>query len=120
MGEDKIVTSGQATIHYLKRHFPGKKVFLLGNALLREEFLQAGVVLEEDNPDVVVTAFDTSLDYGKMCRVCDFVRAGLPYAPEILSHRRSTALPDIWCHPYPVQNISLLKEYLSDLHLQQE
>ena len=79
VGEDKIVTSGQATIHYLKRHFPGKKVFLLGNALLREEFLQAGVVLEEDNPDVVVTAFDTSLDYGKMCRVCDFVRAGLPY-----------------------------------------
>ena len=79
VGEDKIVPSGQATIHYLKRHFPGKKVFLLGNALLREEFLQAGVVLEEDNPDVVVTAFDTSLDYGKMCRVCDFVRAGLPY-----------------------------------------
>ena len=33
VGEDKIVTSGQATIHYLKRHFPGKKVFLLGNAL---------------------------------------------------------------------------------------
>ena len=79
VGEEKIVTSGQATIYYLKRHFPGKKVFLLGNMLLREEFLQAGIVLEEDNPDVVVTAFDTSLDYKKMCRVCDFVRAGLPY-----------------------------------------
>lgn len=79
VGEEKIVTSGQATIYYLKRHFPGKKVFLLGNALLREEFLQAGIVLEEENPDVVVTAFDTSLDYRKMCKVCDFVRAGLPY-----------------------------------------
>lgn len=79
VGEEKIVTSGQATIHYLQQHFPGKKVFLLGNALLREEFQQAGVVLEEDNPDVVVTAFDTSLDYKKMCKVCDFVRAGLPY-----------------------------------------
>lgn len=79
VGAEKIVTSGQATIHYLKRHFPGKKVFLLGNALLREEFLQEGVVLEKDNPEVVVTAFDTSLDYKKMCKVCDFVRAGLPY-----------------------------------------
>ena len=79
VGEEKIVTSGQATIHYLKRHFPDQKVFLLGNALLREEFLQAGIVLEEDHPDVVVTAFDTSLDYQKMCRVCDFVRGGLPY-----------------------------------------
>lgn len=77
--EDKIVTSGQATIWYLQRHFPDKKVFLLGNPLLREEFLQAGICLEEKEPEVVVTAFDTSLDYRKMCRVCDFVRAGLPY-----------------------------------------
>lgn len=79
VGEEKIVTSGQATIYYLKRHFPDKKVFLLGNALLRKEFLQAGIRLEENSPDVVVTAFDTSLDYQKMCKVCDFVRAGLPY-----------------------------------------
>ena len=79
VGEDKIVTSGQATIHYLQNHFPGKKVFLLGNPLLQEEFAQAGILLEEEHPDVVVTAFDTSLDYRKMCRVCDHVRAGLPY-----------------------------------------
>lgn len=79
VGEEKIVTSGQATIDYLRRHYPDKKVFLLGNELLREEFLQAGIRLEERDPEVVVTAFDTSLDYGKMCRVCDFVRAGLPY-----------------------------------------
>lgn len=79
VGEEKIVTSGQATIYYLKQHFPDQKVFLLGNALLREEFLQAGIRLEDEDPQVVVTAFDTSLDYGKMCRVCDFVRAGLPY-----------------------------------------
>lgn len=77
--EKKIVTSGQATIYYLQRHFPYKKVFLLGNPLLREEFMQAGIRLEENEPEVVVTAFDTSLDYQKMCRVCDFVRAGLPY-----------------------------------------
>ena len=79
VGEEKIVTSGQATIHYLKQHFFGRRVFLLGDALLREEFSQAGILLEEKNPDVVVTAFDTSLDYQKMCKVCDFVRAGLPY-----------------------------------------
>ncbi len=77
--EDKIVTSGQATIWYLKQHFPGKKVFLLGNPLLQEEFMQEGIQLEEEHPDIVVTAFDTSLDYLKMCRVCDHVRAGLPY-----------------------------------------
>lgn len=79
IGEDRIVTSGQATIWYLQRHFPKARVFLLGNPLLQEEFMQAGIQLEEENPDVVVTAFDTSFTYQKMCRVCDHVRAGLPY-----------------------------------------
>lgn len=79
VGEDKIVTSGQATIHYLQEHFPSAKVFLLGNPMLQEEFQHAGIILEEEQPDVVVTAFDTSLDYRKMCKVCDHVRAGLPY-----------------------------------------
>lgn len=79
VGEEKIVTSGQATIHYLKKHYAGRKVFLLGNELLQDEFVQEGIRLEKENPDVVVTAFDTSLDYQKMCKVCDFVREGLPY-----------------------------------------
>lgn len=79
VGEEKIVTSGQATIYYLQHNFPGAKVFLLGNPLLQEEFLVAGILLEDEHPDVVVTAFDTSLDYGKMCKVCDLVRAGIPY-----------------------------------------
>ena len=79
---DRIVTSGQATIDYLKTHFPGKRVFLLGNELLLEEFEKEGILLaqeESDVPEVVVTAFDTSLTYRKMCRVCDLVREGLPY-----------------------------------------
>ena len=28
--KDRIVTSGQATISYLKKHYPGKRVYLLG------------------------------------------------------------------------------------------
>lgn len=77
--EEKIVTSGQATIAYLKQHFPGKRVFLLGNELLTEEFVQEEIVLDTESPEVVVVGFDTTLTYEKMCRVCDFVREGLPY-----------------------------------------
>lgn len=76
---DRIVTSGQATIDYLKRNFPEKKVFLLGNEFLRAEFEEEGILLEEKKPEVVVVGFDTTLDYKKMCRVCDLVREGLPY-----------------------------------------
>jgi HAD superfamily hydrolase (TIGR01457 family) len=78
-GKEKIVTSGQATIAYLHREHHGQKVFLLGNEMLKTEFSEAGVLLTESVPDVVVVGFDTSLDYEKMCKVCDFVRAGLPY-----------------------------------------
>lgn len=75
----RIVTSGQATIDYLKRNYPGKRVFLLGNELLTREFEEEGILLDDREPEIVVTGFDTSLDYAKMCRVCDFVRSGLPY-----------------------------------------
>lgn len=76
---DKIVTSGQATIAYLKKNFPEKKVFLLGNELLKEEFSEAGILLDEENAEVVVVGFDTTLTYQKLCSVCDLVRRGLPY-----------------------------------------
>ena len=79
VGLEKIVTSGQAAIYYLKKHFPEKRVFLLGNPMLQEEFREEGIALDDKNPEVVVTAFDTTLDYDKMCKVCDFVRTGLPY-----------------------------------------
>jgi len=75
----RIVTSGQATIAYLKREFPGRKVYLLGNELLKEQFSQEGILLDEEMPEVVVVGFDTTLTYVKMCRVCDLVREGLPY-----------------------------------------
>lgn len=77
--ESQIVTSGQAMTAYLKRNFPDKRIFLLGNDLLREEFEQEGIRLDEQAPEAVVVGFDTSLTYEKLCRVCDLVREGLPY-----------------------------------------
>lgn len=76
---DRIVTSGQATIAYLKKNFPGKRVYLLGNELLKEEFREEGILLDEAEPEVAVVGFDTTLNYEKMCRICDLVRDGLPY-----------------------------------------
>lgn len=96
--QDKIVTSGQATICYLKKNFLGKRVFLLGNPMLSDEFEKEGILLEDNAPEVVVTAFDTTLDYKKMCRVCDFVRAGLPYIathPDYNCPTETGFIPDI-------------------------
>ena len=35
--------------------------------------------LEEEHPQVVVLGFDTTLEYARLHKTCDLVRAGLPY-----------------------------------------
>ncbi|MDY4062129.1 MAG: HAD family hydrolase, partial [Candidatus Limiplasma sp.] len=74
-----VLTSGQAAGSWCLREMPGKKAFLLGNDMLRAELEQMGVAIDNDRPDYVLIAYDTTLDYAKMTAVCDFVRAGLPY-----------------------------------------
>ena len=76
---EKILTSGEATAAILKRKYPGKKAFVLGNEFLLEEMHEAGIPVDTKTPDIVVIGYDTTLDYRKMTEVCDFVRAGLPY-----------------------------------------
>lgn len=73
-----VFTSGQATILYLKHHFPGKSAFLLGTPTLEKEFIEHAVTLSND-PEIVVIGFDTTLTYEKLYKVCDLVRSGLPY-----------------------------------------
>lgn len=98
VGREKIITSGDATIEVLQREFAGKRVYLLGNDLLKKQFAESGIVIvndelekhyaengnitadtEKKTAEAVVVGFDTSLDYLKMCVVCDLIREGLPY-----------------------------------------
>lgn len=76
---DKILTSGEATARILKRDYPGKRTFVLGNEFLVADMEEAGIKVDNENPEIVVIGYDTTLDYKKMTAVCDFVRAGLPY-----------------------------------------
>ena len=96
--ETELATSGQATVEYLKKHHAGKRVFLLGNDVLKQEFAEHNITLDFENPEVVVTAFDTSLNYEKMCAVSDFVRAGWPYIathPDKNCPTQNGFIPDI-------------------------
>ncbi|MBR1409336.1 MAG: HAD-IIA family hydrolase [Clostridia bacterium] len=74
-----VISSAHAAAHYCLSHFPGKKCYLLGNPALTEEMQAMGLELTEEGADYVLVGFDTTLDYAKMCRVCDYIRGGLPY-----------------------------------------
>jgi HAD superfamily hydrolase (TIGR01450 family) len=96
--ERELVTSGQATIRHLLAHHAGKSVFLLGNPTLAREFEEAGIRLEKSAPDLVVTAFDTTLTYENLRLVCDFLRGGLPYLathPDYNCPTETGFMPDI-------------------------
>lgn len=85
---DEIYTSGQVTCEYLLDNYRGAKVFLLGNERLKSEFELYGIELSDDDPDICVIGFDTSLRYDRLYRFCSFVNKGLPY---IATH------PDYFC-----------------------
>ena len=94
----ELITSGHATIDWLKKHCAGKKVFLFGNRVLKEEFEERGIVLDETRPDMVVTAFAQEFDYRDLCVLCDLVRSGMPYIathPDFNCPTRTGFIPDI-------------------------
>lgn len=84
----RVITSGHAAAHYVINRFSGGKGYLLGNQLLQDELIQMGLVFDHQQPDYVLIAYDTTLDYQKMTEVCNWVRKGLPY---IATH------PDLNC-----------------------
>lgn len=93
-----VLTSGQAAGQHVLKHFPGQRAYLLGNGLLRQELAAMGVPMDSDHPDYVLLAFDTTLDYAKLTRVCDLVRAGLPYLathPDFNCPTETGFIPDI-------------------------
>jgi HAD superfamily hydrolase (TIGR01450 family) len=77
-GED-ILTSGEATRIYLKARHPGARIFLVAPQDVEQDFHRAGFDLSSPDPEIAVLGFDTSLTYQKLWRLCDLVRAGLPY-----------------------------------------
>jgi 4-nitrophenyl phosphatase/NagD protein len=77
--EAQVFTSGLATCLYLKQRQPGATIYLVGTPGLEAEFRTHGFILTDDDPDLVVLGFDTTLTYKKLWKICDFVRDGKPY-----------------------------------------
>lgn len=84
---EQIITSGMATAQYLSRYRPYKSVYVLGTDELRNEMQDYGIELNEDG-DIVVLGFDTSLTYDKLFHACILLEKGREF---IVTH------PDIVC-----------------------
>ena len=94
ISKDMIMTSGDVMIRFLKSKYPDKSVYLLGTPELEKSFKDAGVSLfvsERDEkaamshaicekiPDIVVVAFDKTLNYEKLSNACVYIMKGAEF-----------------------------------------
>lgn len=80
----KLYTSTQATIDYLKANFPDiRRLFVLGTNGLCRELKSAKFELTPDDPaappDAVVVGFDKTLTYSRLCRAAWWIKQGKPF-----------------------------------------
>lgn len=74
--EEDIMTSGDVAAAFLWRHYPGRKVYLLGTRPLEENFAAHHIPLTREKPDIVMVGFDKTLSYEKLERACTYIREG--------------------------------------------
>lgn len=85
------------TIKYVKETFADPKVFLLGTKALEQDFTDNGIRLADDDPDIVIAGFDTTLTYDKLSKACSFIREGCVFLathPDFNCPTESGFIPD--------------------------
>lgn len=75
----QMMISSHVAIRYLKRHYPQQAIYVVGTPSLIEEFQMAGMNLVQEDPDIVLLGFDTTLTYEKVAKACHYVRNGCIY-----------------------------------------
>ena len=118
--KDRIYSSGDATIEYLREQWPDvRRLFLLGTKSLADQFSDAGFVLCDDSPDevpdLVVVGFDTELVYSRLCRTAYWIVEGIPYVAthpdRVCPTNQRTVLPDCGAICAALENATGRKPY---------
>ena len=78
ISEDKMLLSNGVILEWLKENRPGESCYVVGTPSLPADFQNAGIPLDEENPDLVILGFDTTLTYEKLSKACAFIRSGRP------------------------------------------
>ncbi|UCD01631.1 MAG: HAD-IIA family hydrolase [Promethearchaeota archaeon] len=87
---ENLILSQHPTIDYLKKnHY--KKVFLLGTQSLKNEFENEGFELNEEDPEILVLAFDQELTFERLKKAAYLLqKEDFPYIATHLDNRCPT------------------------------
>ena len=95
--DEKVVLSSDVAVDYINRNYCGKKVYLLGNKNLYYCFINGGINLCDEDPDVVVLGFDTDLTYERINKACNYIARGAVYIathPDVNCPTKDGFMPD--------------------------
>lgn len=76
VGENHFITSGMATAHFIASQRPGGRVFAIGDSGLYQALYEAGLSIDESQPDYVVVGETRSYSYEKIETAILLVLAG--------------------------------------------
>lgn len=82
--QTNMYTTSLAAIDYIKVHYPdARRLFLLGTPSMISQFEIEGFEScaddPDDVPDVLVVAFDMTLEYSRLCRAAWWASQNIPY-----------------------------------------
>lgn len=90
INQDNLILSQHPTIEFLKKN-NYKKIFLLGTQSLKNEFKNQGFELTEEEPQILVLAFDQELTYNRLVRAAYILqKENFPYIATHLDNRCPT------------------------------
>lgn len=77
--KEQMMISSHVIIKYLKEYYDKKSIYVVGTPSLIQEFESFDMNLTEEDLDIVVLGFDTTLTYEKLSKACHYIRNGCTY-----------------------------------------
>jgi len=97
VSKEQILTSGMATVEFLKRNTTYKNLFTVAPPSFEKELVYAGFNLVQEQPDAVLISFDITLTYEKLKKATYWLLQGIPYIatnPDLVCPTENGPIPD--------------------------
>jgi len=81
-GEEDFFTSTDATVLYLQKNYPNKKIYAFGTKAFKQQLKDSGINIVDtlqDDIDCLVIGFDTELTFQKLENACILLNRGVDY-----------------------------------------
>ncbi|MBO7187275.1 MAG: HAD-IIA family hydrolase [Clostridia bacterium] len=95
---DIVYTSAMATISFINSEFKDKKVYVLATDEVKKSFSEGGVNVVEEDADIVLLAYDTTLTFEKLKKANEMLVRGAIYIathPDMVCPTADISMPDV-------------------------